>query len=204
MSEQEKETVKKPVEDPAFWHDRVLGAWSKSGALHEIIWDIRYEAWAHAQDATAALLKQHVRPGQSVIDAGCGYGALIDCLGIAGLIGSVDYLGLDVSPDLIEIGRKRYADKEKFPKTELRVGNLRHLPVHIWGIELPLPNAGSVWYPRNWALCRSVENMIIGQRGQQAWEEMLHQMRGVTERVLIMEYPEDVGKPVEHRIVEGL
>jgi len=56
---------------------------------------------------------ERVRPGQSVLDIGCGEGRLL-----TGLADEVEYLGVDFSSTLIEIARKKY------PSREFRLGDI--------------------------------------------------------------------------------
>jgi ubiquinone/menaquinone biosynthesis C-methylase UbiE len=51
----------------------------------------------------AELLAPHVRPGDSVLDAGCGSGYFFHSLRRRGI--PAEYFGIDAAPSLIEIGR---------------------------------------------------------------------------------------------------
>lgn len=59
----------------------------------------------------------------SVIDFGCGYGALVDYLDAQDF--EFSYLGLDISPDMIAAAKKRCGDSDK---VDFRVGGLSALP----------------------------------------------------------------------------
>lgn len=52
----------------------------------------------------AELLAPHVRPGDSLLDAGCGSGYFFHSLRKRAI--PVEYLGIDAAPSLIEIGRQ--------------------------------------------------------------------------------------------------
>lgn len=52
------------------------------------------------------LLNIGISNGDSVLDVGCGFGDLADYLKRQGL--TIDYTGIDLSPDLIEAGQQTY------------------------------------------------------------------------------------------------
>ncbi|MCK5640241.1 MAG: class I SAM-dependent methyltransferase [Gammaproteobacteria bacterium] len=57
-----------------------------------------------------------IQSGDSVLDVGCGFGDLAAYLEGQNL--ELDYTGIDLSPDLIEVGR------EKYPQAKFSVGDL--------------------------------------------------------------------------------
>jgi ubiquinone/menaquinone biosynthesis C-methylase UbiE len=65
-----------------------------------------------------ALQKLRLRPGQAVVDIGCGPGFLCDAM--AGIVGASGRIrGIDLSSDLIE----RSADRNPYPWASFRVGD---------------------------------------------------------------------------------
>lgn len=60
------------------------------------------EMTCHAQ--AVELLTPHLKPGDSLLDAGCGSGYLFHSLRSRGL--KINYVGIDASPSLIGIGRE--------------------------------------------------------------------------------------------------
>ena len=60
------------------------------------------EMTCHAQ--AVELLKPYLRPGDTLLDAGCGSGYLYHSFRSRGI--AVDYLGIDASASLIDIGRE--------------------------------------------------------------------------------------------------
>jgi SAM-dependent methyltransferase len=87
------------------------------------------EMTAHRQ--TVRLLFPHVRPGDILLDVGCGSGYLFHSLG--GLPVPVEYYGIDASPALLEIGRSILPPYGLLPERliELRIEDLRAEVDHV-------------------------------------------------------------------------
>lgn len=160
------------VEDPAFWKWRIEHAVKEQKMFHQIILDDSYELWGNIQTMTAHELVKHVRTGQKVLDAGCGTGGLWDCFLQAKQINphyKVEYVGVDISPDLIRLAKERY------PNVQFEVGDLKKLP-----------NGDKTFH---WAVCRAVEGMILENVGKDAWEQMKAELLRVAKKVLLISYP---------------
>lgn len=96
-----------PVTDREFWLNRILTAFAKGLELHKCIYITDYKTWNDIQNTTAGLLRRIIHDGCWLLDAGCGYGALYDCLKQHPANNSIRYTGIDLSPDLIEIAKIR-------------------------------------------------------------------------------------------------
>jgi SAM-dependent methyltransferase len=153
---------KKPVFDPAFWHQRLLGAHASGRGLPTAIWDTDPATWNHVNNCTAGLLQRYIRNGR-LLDAGCGYGAASDLMPAG-----VDYCGVDLSPDLVAIARLRYPDKT------FLVADLRHLPFADKHFGL--------------ALMRSIRDMVKRELGAHAWRAVLTEVLRVSARAMLIEY----------------
>ncbi len=84
----------------------------------------RYDRrWSFYVEATVAetLKRLEARPGDKVLDAGCGTGALLHAL--ASRQRKLELAGLDLSPEMLEIARARLGDR-----AELRQGRLEAMP----------------------------------------------------------------------------
>ena len=160
----------KPVESVSFWRDRIYRTLATGGMLHQIIYDNSYDVWQYVQAATADILKGYVKPGEWVLDAGCGYGALLSAFEEAKLL--VNYKGVDLSPDLIELARYRY------PRYVFFVNDLRKLPFKDGEFE--------------WVVYRSVEGMICDNVGIDHWLTMLDEGMRVGKNVMLLDYPKAV------------
>jgi SAM-dependent methyltransferase len=87
------------------------------------LWGARPADWALSEDQQtptyeAALARVALKPGQLVLDVGCGVGAFLRLVSDRGAKGS----GLDASEALLELARRRV------PDADLRVGEMEALP----------------------------------------------------------------------------
>ena len=161
----------KPVSDPAFWRKRLLWAAATGRGTHTAIYDIDRTVWNRIQAATRTVLASKLREGDSLLDAGCGYGAMADCLPPG-----VNYMGVDCSDDLIDVARMAHPE-ERFLTTDPR--------------ELPFLD-GSF----RWSVCRSVRKMVVDNVGEAQWRQMERELLRVSKQILVLEY-EDVCRRVE-------
>lgn len=151
-----------PINDPQFWSERLKRAGSD---YHRAVWDVPAERWRRVQDAHFSVLRRVVKPGQTVLDAGCGYGALCEILHEG-----VDYAGVDLSPDLLALGRELYPDRV-FIRADLAC--------------LPVPD-GSY----DVCIARSLEGTIRDNLGQAAWLRVFNELCRVANRVVLLSYGE--------------
>jgi ubiquinone/menaquinone biosynthesis C-methylase UbiE len=87
------------------------------------LWGARAADWALSEDQQtptyeAALSRVELKPGQSVLDIGCGVGAFLRLVAERG----ARPFGLDASRELLKIARRR------LPDGDLRVGDMEALP----------------------------------------------------------------------------
>lgn len=166
-----------PVNTVSFWRRRVFEAFATGKMLHQCIWDEQYELWQYAQGETAGILNRVIPPGATVLDAGCGYGALCCCFQEARL--AVDYTGIDVSPDLIELARYRYPDRTFLCHDLTQPTRFR--AKHF-----------------DWAVVRSVREMLQKNVGDPVWQAVWGEVVRVSKRQLIIGYPEKIGQTPEY------
>lgn len=161
----------KPVFDPDFWRRRLLWAAATGRGTFTAIYDTELETWEHIQSRTGRNLAHHLRHGDNLLDAGCGYGAACECVP-----DYANYTGVDCSPDLIEVARLRY------PGQNFEVADLRSLPYQDGSFR--------------WTLCRSLKKMIVDNLGTEAWGSVQAELLRVSHGLLVMEY-EDYCSAVE-------
>src|SRR5436309_2244308 len=117
-----------PLFDPAYWRDRLKDA-RAAGHLHWSVYRCHLERWKAVEAKHREILARLIGPADSVLDCGCGYGRLVEMMP-AGWRGK--YLGVDISPDFVELARKKYGDRPlAFEAADLR--------------GLPLPDSSFEW-----------------------------------------------------------
>lgn len=89
---------------------------------HESV--LRSHTWRTAQNSAPHLLA-HLRPGQSLLDIGCGPGTITADL--ADLVAPGQVVGLDAADDVITQATA-YAAERRVPNIRFEVGDLFHLP----------------------------------------------------------------------------
>lgn len=96
---------------------RATAAWLEEQAVHPFLREV----------ATRSLARMALRPGESVLDVGCGTGVFLP--GLASLVGSEGrVVGLDHSRAFLEDARRRLADASLAERVELIEGDAYHLP----------------------------------------------------------------------------
>jgi len=73
----------------------------------------------------AELLGGMVRPGESLLDAGCGGGYYLHSLRSRGI--AVDYHGLDYTPEMIELARAEMCPRTDLPPERFELGAIEDL-----------------------------------------------------------------------------
>lgn len=95
----QKETVKKLIEKTASDYSKIALDFSASRSKYS--WPIMQE------------FAGFVKPGQAVLDFGCGNGRLLEVLKYENLV----YKGVDPVPELIDIARQKYQDATAFDQS---------------------------------------------------------------------------------------
>lgn len=144
-----------------FWKDRIEGA-KKNNKIHYSVFLANDTIWKKLNDDHKKILEKEIKKGDNVLDAGCGYGRNSE------MIKSDKYVGVDFSPDFIEMA------KELYPKREFMVADIKDLPFKDKEFDV--------------SICVSVKGMIIGNLGNEEWDKMQKELKRVSKRLLILEY----------------
>ena len=150
-----------PVDKIEFWKQRISDA-NKRGHKFWTVYVTKESDWAYINEEHGKILERETNEGDRVLDAGCGYGRWAE------LFDPATYVGIDFSPDLIQMA------KEDFPDYNFQVGDLRKLKFKDKTFDV--------------AFCVSIKEMIINNCGQEMWDEMEDELRRVAKKVLILEY----------------
>lgn len=165
-----------PVNSPTFWRRRLLEWAATQPNLHQVIWHTSSALWDWTQRETGRILREHLKPGEWLLDAGCGLGSVVEVLPPG-----VGYVGVDISPELIEIARLRH--KRQFCEADLQTMDL---------------HAGRF----DWALLRQVKGTIQGNCGEVVWGAIHDNLRRHAKQIIYISCPEEYGLPAPYTIEE--
>lgn len=157
-----------PVDKESFWKQRIEDS-KKYGDIHHAVYISSMPLWKNIEAAHKEILAPYAN--KRVLDAGCGYGRCASWF--------TDYVGVDLSPDLLEIAWKNNPDKTFIE------ARLEKLPLEDKAFDM--------------AFCISIKAMIIGNLGEKSWEPIEKELLRVADEVLLLEYE----NPSEFEILRG-
>ncbi len=155
-----------PVCTPEFWRVRLEQA---DGEIHRSLFSGSLRQFSVIEAWQRDRVREGIGNGDSILDAGCGYGRLLDLLPLSWW---GDYLGVDVSPEFVALARQVHPRRE-FLVADLR--DLRFLPASSFDV----------------AVCVWIEDMVRLNAGEGVWQAMELELRRVARRVLIVGVPEE-------------
>jgi SAM-dependent methyltransferase len=158
-------------ESPERWSARVRQVLEHGQELHRIVLDTPIGDWERIQGMTTSILCGYLKDGDRILDAGCSYGALTECLS-----DRIEYTGLDWCPDMIDLATRTY------PNRTFRLGNLDAIP------------AASDKY--DWVVCRGLEGSIRTILGCRRWIQLKTEMLRTTKNGIIL-----IDDACNHRII---
>jgi hypothetical protein len=150
--------------DPNYWKRRLREA----NERHQAIFKCPKDQWEAIENKHREILKRHIMPHDSILDAGCAWGRLLTLLPKE-WVG--DYLGVDLSPDFIELARKEH------PAHIFEIGDLRYLSSGVL-----------VKKVYDWAVLISIRPMIKRHQGEEVWQEIEDRLPTVADKILLLEY----------------
>ncbi len=170
-----------PAESPKFWGQRVKKMLENQRPLHTCSYDTTMQDWVRIQRHSAGLIKDLFEPGESILDAGCGYGALIEV--IEWVRYNLVYAGVDFCPEMIHLAKLIYPKRAE----SFMVGDIREMR------DMPLVDQ---LYPFDWCICRGLEGSIKTILGNDQWDLMVKEMLRVAKRLLVIDMN------CNHRVLE--
>lgn len=149
------------IDRVSFWRKRLEDA-KDSGRLHYSVYLANDTLWQRICTAHLSIFKKEIKPGDKVLDAGCGYGRLAPLF--------EKYTGVDFAPAFIEEAERLFPEK-RFMQADLR--------------KLPFKDKEF-----DWGLLVSIKHMIVGNLGFEEWAKMETELKRVCKKLLILEYGE--------------
>lgn len=163
-------TNEKQVNEPGFWRERLAEA-DALGVPHHSVYQTSDEDWRRIEETHRQIIAKHVKEGENVLDAGCGYGRLAE------LFKPEVYTGVDFASAFVDRAKRLYPEF-RFVQAKLE--------------ELPFPEQMF-----DWAICVSIKRMVIGNVSEDFWNVQLAELKRVAKQVLILEY----SNPQEYEIL---
>jgi ubiquinone/menaquinone biosynthesis C-methylase UbiE len=156
----------KEIYNPDFWRERIQQA--PVNAFHHSVFVCPTDRWNRIEDKHRQILRREVKPNYTILDAGCGWGRLLDLMPPFWTGG---YLGVDISPDFINLARIQYKNRR------FVLGNLSKLDILSNG-EMDL------------GILISIRPMIKRNMGDEEWGRVETELKRVCKKLLYLEYDE--------------
>lgn len=165
-----------PLECPETWSDKFKFVTDNRQPKHCLAAAMPVGDWLELQRKTAEALQLHVPSGSRLLDAGCGHGAMIECLTLASL--TVLYEGVDYCSELLSFGesmRRSLANKARGLPFVIgfTLADLRALPFSTDQFDV--------------AVCRGVEGSTRTTVGNDAWRQIVKELLRVAPKVLVID-----------------
>lgn len=170
--------MKEPILDPDYWKRRLSSVSEMN--LHHSIFKCPHKEWNRIEEKHKRILKRYINPKDLVIDAGCGYGRLLNLMPDKWIkyqnsINNTGYLGIDLSQDFVQLAR------EKHPNFEFCTEDVTKKEFHL----LDFCEDGPIY---DWAICVSIRPMMIRNLGQEVWDQVEENLHKLANKILYLEY----------------
>lgn len=166
--------MSKPIDQDAFWAGRLEEA-KRMGDIRQTVFHTPSSSWEVIDAAHRKIAETLINPWDKVLDAGCGFGRAVEFLpGI--------YTGVDGSLTLIREACSRYPN---------------HQFIHA--------DLTDLFFEDNefdWAVCISIQAMVIREKSYQAWDDIQTELLRVAGKILCLEYGNgDIGQLGAYTVV---
>ena len=188
------------VTNPAYWSKRLerviiqykgdLSLAEKQGNLHHIVYLDDRDKWLAIEKQHRNILQQYIKPGQWILDGGCGWGRLYNLLPEEWRMNKYSgYIGVDICPSLIQVARNwNYVD----PK----ISSMTPQAVRGFAV-MDLRNLSYSSNCFDWAVLISIKPMIERNLGIEFWQGIEKELKRVSSNILLLEYdPLDQGQVI--------
>jgi SAM-dependent methyltransferase len=166
------------VVNPVYWKDRLDKVRTHKLSLHRSVFvcpDIR---WRFIEETHRTIIIKLIKPTDSIIDIGCGYGRLLNLMPPTW---RGCYLGLDICEEFLSMARETHKGM-----------SFLHYDILNPKFELPYRLA-------DWCVLASFKYMIIRNLGDEAWKVAEANISKLCRYALYLEYDEnDLGTIVRY------
>lgn len=159
--------------NPAYWSKRFDAAVARE-RIHHALWEVDGDVWKAERERHRNVLSATLRPDDSILDAGCGWGRL---LGLLPSWWRGEYLGVDLCSEFVALARRNHPDR-RFEACDLRDPLLSKL------------RADANWRKFDFAIAIGVEKMVIKNAGAEAWEGIKSNLLACADRLLTLDVEE--------------
>lgn len=163
------------ISDPLYWQGRLMA--TPSHSPHHAIYKCPLKEWTEIEVKHRSILARHVRAGHSVLDVGCGWGRLLTLLSPEWIREGSRYLGVDLSPDFIDMARRNHPPTSAMPPVDFVRGDVR----------TAFKNLNPI-VRFDWAVIISFRPMIKRHLGDEQWDLMEAEIRRLAQKLLYLEY----------------
>lgn len=160
--------MKEDILNPEYWKRRLQE--SPPDCLHQSVFKCDKARWELIEAKHRLILAKHILFADSVLDAGCGWGRLLDLM--PSTWGGL-YCGMDISPDFIEMARRMHIDRPH---------------AFVCQDMLCLDHVGSKRF--DWGVLISIRPMIKRHLGSEHWDKIEVNLKRVCVKLLYLEYDE--------------
>lgn len=170
-----------PILDPDYWQRRLKGVGEHN--LYHSIFKCPVKEWNAIENKHKRLLKRYIKPEDTILDIGCGYGRLLNLMPTKWLryqkaIDNVGYLGIDIAQSFVELARTKH------PNFEFCVDDITKKDFQMLDFceDEPLYDI---------SICVSIRPMMKRNLGEEVWKQVESTLKKVSKKTLYLEYDKE-------------
>lgn len=175
------------ISNPAYWRQRLAQAQARRDTLHTAVFRCPLDRWKAIEAKHRQILARLIGPDDSVLDAGCGWGRLLDLMpdnwqGV--------YVGVDLSPDFIMLALKEIS-LPPLPSQRRKVGGFVVGDLTTDETVKALSAYPAAGRKFDWAVMISIRPMVKRNQGEEVWGRFEANVLKLANRLLYLEYDPD-------------
>jgi len=155
------------IDEKSFWADRLGAAQAISRdnekTIHYSVFKVSHDYWLKIEESHERVISEYIDvENDSVLDIGCAFGRNY-------VKDMKDYVGIDLSPDFINVAKNRFPDK-----TFINIKMQDYSPDKKF----------------DWGILSSIKRMIVRENGDKDWQDKEEHLKKICKRILVLEYTE--------------